>query len=199
MSAIWTDSLTGPASYSTGGFTVTTTLSTVDAFAVNVDVVGANLPAADFDIALNSPGAGQVTIKVMRRAYDKITALGDPTGLPAGVSLATSNGQSYVSNTTHTHTMDHDHAATTSSTPTAGGTGVNTTLGSGNQSAHTHSFDPPNFTGSTGAGSGHTHTWNNIYQHQHSVTNTATDVPATELSAGVNLSGTTFNYFAVKN
>lgn len=196
MSSVWTESQAGPASYATGGFVVTTTLASVDSFAVQVASAGANLGRVDFDVALNSPAAGQVTVKVIRRNYDKLTTLGAVTSLPSGVTSRATSGGTYDNDAAHTHALDHNHAAATSSTPNAAGGGTPTGL-NGNVSSHTHSFDPPNHTGNTGAGDSHTHTWDKIYEHQHVVTNTATNAVATELAAGTDLSGATLNLIGV--
>lgn len=194
---VWTESGTGPASYATGGFVVTTGLSTVNQFKAVIGVIG-TAPPHNLEYTRNSPGAGQVTVKVVRHTYDRTTAVGDPSGLPSGVTNRTTSGGTYDNESSHVHTMDHNHAAATSSTPTAAGGGVNTVAGTENQTTHTHSFDPPNFTGNTGAGGSHTHTWDSLYQHAHALTQTATDMSRAELANGTDLSGVTFLYRAIK-
>lgn len=195
MSTMETGTQVGPASYSAGGFTIATGLATVDFADVQIGVIGANLPP--FHAEFSRSGAN-VTVKLMRHRYDKTGAnVGAVSGLPAGVTAAAASGQSYDANTAHLHSIAHDHGATTSTAPTAGGVGVNTLLGSGNLSTHTHSFDVPNYTGDSGTTT-HTHTNNNIYQHQHSLTNTETDEASSEIAAGTDLSGTTFYYMAVQ-
>lgn len=197
MSTIETGQYTGPASYSTGGFTITTGLAAVDYGRVEIKTIGANLPPCHAEYSRS--GAG-FTVKLMRHRYDKTgTSVGAVAGLPAGVSAAATSGQTYDADAAHVHTIDHDHAAATSSAVITGGTGVNTTLGSGNLSTHTHSFDVTLFSGNSGAGSSHVHTNNNIYEHQHSLTNTETDLSTSELPNGTDISGTTFIYFALQN
>lgn len=195
MSSMETGTQAGPASYSTGGFTIATGLATVDYADVQIQTVGPNLPPCHAEYTLSG---GNVTVKLMRHQYDKTgSSVGAVSGLPAGVSAAAASGQSYDANTAHLHTINHDHGATTSTAPTAGGTGVNTLLGSGNLSTHTHSFDVPNYTGNSGTTT-HTHTNDNIYEHQHGVTNTETDEASSEIAATTDLSGTTFYYMAVQ-
>lgn len=191
---IKTDSVSGPASYTTGGFTISTGLSTVQQFKLSVQTPGANLPHCHFEL---SRSGGDVTVKIVKHMHDNMTAFGSVSGLPSGVSAAVASGQTYDADAAHTHSIAHDHAATTSTTPTTAGGGVQTAVGGINQTTHTHSFDVPNFTGNSGAGSSHTHTWDNIYQHQHSVTNTATNPNLTEIANGTDLSGATFNWRAV--
>lgn len=191
-----TDSFSGPASYSTGGITIATGLASVDHLKLFVSVPGANLPPCVF---VYSRSGGNVTVKLMRRRYDKLTGIGAVTGLPAGVSSAATSGQTYVTEQSHTHSIEHDHGSVTSGTPIAGGGGVTLQAVSPTSiSTHTHPFDVPNFTGDSGIPSvAHTHTWNNLYQHQHSTTLTETDPALSELPAGTNLSGATFAYRAI--
>ncbi len=193
MSSAETGTQVGPASYSTGGFTITTGLSTVDFGQVGIKTIGALSP---YRAVFTRSGAG-FTVKVMRRQYLKPAATtGAVSGLPAGVTAAATSAQVYDAESAHVHDINHDHGATTSAGPAGGSGGVFTTLGSGNQSTHTHSFDVPAL-GSTNSGTTtHDHQWNNIYEHQHSVTNTATDMTLAEVSAGTDLSGTTFYYYA---
>lgn len=194
--SIWTEAQAGPASYADGGIPVTTSLASVEACTVVVSAPGANLGQVEFDIALNSPGAGQVTIKVMRKVYRKLTAITEPIEVPANIAVRTTSGGTYLV-VNHNHSIAHDHAAATSGTPTAAGGGSTLGVGGIALTTHTHSFDPPNFTGNSGIESGHTHTWDNIYEHQHSVTNTETDVNVTELTAGTDISDATLNLFVV--
>lgn len=186
---------TGPASYSTGGFTVTTGLSTVTGATVDIITPGANIGRVEFDLSFSG---ADVTVKVMRRNYDQLTSLGDMTGLPSGVSAASSSGQTYDNESSHIHTNDHDHAVTApSSTMLTPSGGVAALVAGNNARTHTHTLNIPNFTGNTGTGGAHTHAWNNIYQHQHSITNTSTTATVSELSNGTNLSGTTLMIHAV--
>lgn len=192
-----TGSTAGPASYATGGMVITTTLSTVNFFMVNLEVADADLSSYRPVFTRNSPGAGQVTVKLMRKRYDKLTAIGNMSGLPSGVTARSTNGGTYDA-VSHLHTINHDHGAVTSATPTTGGVGVNTVLGSGNYSTHTHSFDVPAFTGNSGSEAAHTHTWNNMYEHQHATTNTATTATLSELPNATDISGATFTWYGVK-
>jgi len=195
--SIWTDEQTGPASYATGGFTVSTTLASVQAFAVNVKTPGANLGRVDFDVALNSPGAGQVTVKVIRQVFDKVTAVGSITSLPSGVSSQASSGGT-LATVSHTHTMTHTHGPTTSAGPAGGNNGSNVLAAQSAMTTHTHSSTSGSSSATnTGAEAAHTHTWNSIYQHQHALTNTQTDVAASEIPNGTVLSGATLDYLAV--
>lgn len=187
--------VTGPASYSTGGFTWASGLSTVENANIGVTTPGANLGQVEFDLSYSG---GTVTIKVMRRNYDKLTALGDLTNLPTGVSAATVKDQTYDT-VSHTHAIDHDHAATPASTTQAnkGGANPTTLAASANFTTHTHTLNLPNHVQNAVNESAHTHTWNNIYEHQHTITNTSTNATMTELTNATDLSGTTFMIFAV--
>lgn len=189
---IYTDTVAGP-SYTTGGISVNTGLSSISNFSLKVKVRD-SLPDGHMEWTASG---GTVTWKWIRHSHDKLTTIGDMSGLPAGVSAQSSSGGTYDADTTHTHSIDHDHAATTSAAPTASGVGVNTLVGSGNYSTHTHSFDVPGITATSGVGSSHTHTWDNIYQHQHSITNTATNPTQAELANGTDLSSATLIYHAV--
>lgn len=199
MAQLETDSTTGPASYTTGGVTITTTLSTVDFANIEVSVPGANLPPCHFEIVRNSPAAGQFKYKIMVHKYDDVTSIDSVTGLPAGVSSRATSGGTYDNESSHLHTINHDHAAATSGANGAATGGTTLDLTSPiNIGSHTHQFDPPNFTGNSGAGSAHTHAWDNLYSHIHTTTNTSTDISATELTNGTDLSGATFLYKAIK-
>lgn len=195
MSKLETSSFTGPASYTTGGHTISTGLTQVDFANVEIDTPGANLP--HFQVVISRSGAN-FTYKIMRVQSDQLTTIDAVSGLPAGVSAAASSGQTYDT-VSHLHTMAHDHPATTSTTNTSTGGGTTLDLTSPiSIGAHTHSFNPPNFTGNTGSEAAHTHTWNNIYQHQHSLTQTETNMTLSEIANGTNLSGATLTYKAVQ-
>lgn len=195
---VWSDIAVGPASYTTGGFTVATGLSTITFANCEVSISGANLPHHHVVITRNSPSAGSFTVKIVTWTMDKLTSFGALASLPAGVTEAATSGQSYDADAAHVHSMAHDHAAVTSGTNnlTGGGTTLQP-VGPQAISSHTHSFDPPNFTGNTGVGTSHAHTWNNIYQHSHNVTLTTTDFSTAELTAGTDLSGATLIFKAV--
>lgn len=195
--ALETDTEVGPASYTTGGFAIATTLANIDWANVEVQTPGANLPHCIFVITRNSPSAGSFKVQILRVQYDDLTSIDSVSGLPSGVTARATSGGTYDNESAHVHSMNHDHAATTSTTNTTAGGGTTLDLTAPiNIGAHTHSFDPPSFTGNTGAGSAHTHVWDNIYEHQHSVTQTETNASLSELANGTDLSGTTFIYKA---
>lgn len=198
MPQIASDVQTGPVSYTAGGITITSGLSNIGfALAECSSTVGSMLGSVRLEIERNAPAAGQFKIKVMSENYQRVTAIGALTGLPSGVTAASSSGQTYDANAAHVHSMAHDHAAATSTNEAASGGGaVLDAIGSKDIVGHNHSFDPPNFTGNTGAGSSHTHTWNELYDHTHALTNTQTDVTLTELTAGTDLSGAVFDWIA---
>lgn len=190
-----TESTTGPASYSTAtGWVIATGLGTVQHGKVVVAVPGANLPHCEFRY---SRSGGDLTVRIYRHMYDKLTSLGAVTGLPSGITAAATSGQTYDANTDHIHGIDHNHAAVTSSQMAgASGGALLDAVGSKDILTHTHSFDVPNITANSGTTT-HTHTWDNIYQHQHTATLTETDPTLTEIANGTNLSGTTFLWRAI--
>lgn len=192
---IWFDNAhTGPASYATGGFTVVTGLSTVENALVDVVTAGANLGQVEFDLSYSG---GNITVKVMRRNYDKLTSLGDLTNLPSGVSSRATSGGTYDT-VSHLHAIDHDHAITPNSTAPANPTATVLTIALNEAILnHNHTLNLPNHVQDSGAETAHVHTWNSIYQHQHTITNTSTDAAMTELTNGTDLSGTTLLIHAV--
>lgn len=197
MSSVWTDEQNGTNSYPTGGFTITTSLSTLTYFDVRVKTPGANLGQVVCDVTLNSPGAGQATVKLVRANYDKVTTIGSPTSLPSGVSNRSSSGGT-VDTVSHSHSIDHNHAATpASTTPSGASVNVLASAASPNVTTHTHTMDLPNHTGTSGAEAAHNHTFDVLYQHQQTLTNTQTDLAGSELANGTDLSGTTFDFLAV--
>lgn len=188
---------TGPASYATGGMVVTTGLASVGGASVVVDTAGGLMPV-EVEVAVNAPGAGQVTLRLLRRRYDKLTGVGNMTGLPAGITAGTVSGGVTDADTGHVHALDHDHAAATSAAMSASGAGTPVDVtGPLNIGTHTHSFNPPAHTGNTGPDGTHTHTFNSLYEHQHTVTQTATDTTLSEVPAGTDLSGATLTILAV--
>lgn len=193
---LWSNTTTGPT-YATGGYTVATSLTTVTAADVDIQTPGANLGRVNYIVIPNTP-AGGFTVKIYRRNFD-LLSFGSPTGLPAGVSNQVTSGQTVASESSHTHDAAHDHAVSSASATMSGGSGQVTQAVTGGvaTSTHTHTVNLPNFALTTGAGSSHNHTWDNIYQHQHSITNTTTDLGLTELANGTDLSGATINYVAV--
>lgn len=197
MAEIWTEEAVGPASYTTGGFVITTSLPTLTFFDVNIKTPGGVLGQIEFDVTLNSPAAGEATVRVMRLNVDPISAIGSPNSLPASITNRTTSGGSTDAQPSHTHIMDHNHAVSPASTVpgTPAGTVLTAATGPAAQ-LHTHTVDLPNFTQNTGAESGgNTHTWNSLYQHQPTFSNVATDPVRTELAAATVLSAATFNYF----
>ena len=60
------------------------------------------------------------------------------------------------------------------------------------EAAHTHSVDVPSMVVTTGAGTSHNHVDNSLYAHTHLLTHTVTNVGETQLTAGTDLSATTF-------
>ena len=189
-----TESTTGPASYSTAtGWVIATGLGTVQQGKVIVSVPGA-LPHCEFRY---SRSGGDLTVHIFKHMYDKLTSIDAVSGLPSGVTAQGTSGQTYDADTTHIHSMAHNHGSQTSSTPVSGTAGTVTGALNNSYNLHSHVFDPPNYTGNTGVGDSHTHTWDNIYEHQHSVTNTETNATLTEITNGTDLSGVTFNWRAV--
>lgn len=196
--SVETNTFTGPASYATGGIVITTTLSTVNMFDIQIQTADADLNSFRPVVSRNSPGAGQVTVQLMRKQYDKLTDVGAVSGLPSGVTARSTSGGTYDANTDHVHPNDHNHTAATSATMAgAAGGALLDAVGSKDILIHTHSFDPPAFTGDVGTTT-HTHTLNSIYQHQHTVTNTETTVSLSELPNATNISGATFIWYACK-
>lgn len=152
MSTAKTDEILGPVSYASGGFVVSTGLASLNFFSLETKIPGANLPPCHFEYSLNTPAAGQATVKIVRHQYSRTPSLGSVSSLPAGVTAQSSSNQTYDVESVHTHNMDHNHGAVTSSTNTLAGGGTTLDLtGPINISSHTHSFDVPNFTGNTSA------------------------------------------------
>lgn len=186
---------TGPSSYTTGGFVIdlTSTFSSLNSFkAVVKKGTRGNVPFGRFEILLNSPTSGKVTVLVRKYQQEKVTAIGNVTGQPAGVTVQTSSGQVGASESSHTHDATHDHAAQASAAMTAGGAGVDTDAGAPAINTHTHSVDVPSMSVTTGAGGSHNHTDNSLYAHSHSLTHTATNTTQAELANATDLSATTF-------
>lgn len=194
--SLWTDRQAGPASYTGGGFTVVTTLTTVASFDAWIDTAGPNLGAVSFEFILNSPSAGSVKVKVLQEKFNLLDSLGGPTGLPAGVTSPASSGSNVATETPHSHAIDHDHPIVTSGLLSGGlGTVTQALLNAVNSSTHTHTVDLALLTGTSGTQT-HQHTWNNIYAHAHTVTQSTVDVGLTQIIGGTNLSGALLNYIA---
>lgn len=198
-----TGNVSGPASYAAGGFVLdlSATFSTLEFLEMAVTTIGPNLPSFHLEIALNRDATGfaqgKALIKVMRDRYDKATA-GNVSGEPGGVSVrAAKFATGETTGSAHTHSIDHDHPITTSSTPVAGGNGVNSGVGGIAIADHTHDVDVAAFAGSTPSDGTHTHDRSFEYDHNHSVTNVQTTSTSVEITAGTDLSGTTWRFLGV--
>lgn len=192
--------VTGPASYATGGFLHDASadfswIGFVD-FIQTVRDSDLNGPF-DYEILPNrdlasAEALGKVTIKLNKGQWDRET-LGNVTGQPGGVTVQASKTATATS-TSHLHAIGHDHAAVTSANPVNSGTlgQLLDALGAANAMlTHTHSFDVANFVGNT-ASNAHTHDRSFEYDHSHSLTTAVTDVSLVEVPNTTNLSGATF-------
>lgn len=191
------DEYVGPASYPTGGFVID--LSKTFSSLNSLDLVvkkgsrGANLPAVRYEIVLDSPGAGQATVKIVRKRYDRTSTIGNVSGQPAGVTIQAASGVVTSSESAHTHGMDHDHASFSSAVPSQTGAAVLLdALGNAGLLNHTHALDLPAFVGTSGAGTSHNHVDNTIYAHVHVIVEANTNYASSELPNATNLTGTTF-------
>lgn len=186
----------GPSSYPTGGFVVDLSdfYSAIN-FADLVVKKGArgSLPAVDVVPILDSPGAGQVTFKLMRRRYNRVSAVGNVQSQPAGVTIRSTSGTSSGAESSHTHSIDHDHGSFASAAASAAGAGVLDQLLGVSATTHTHTLDLANLTGTSGAGTSHSHVDNTMYAHSHSITQPATDFVLTEVANATDLSTTTWH------
>lgn len=183
----------GPASYATGGFVIdlTGSYTTVNSFKMAPKKgTRGNVPFGRFEYKLNVPSAGMVTVLVRKYQFTRTSALGTPTGQPAGVTVLAASG-GLTSTDAHTHSATHDHAAQVSAAPAAGGGGMVLAVGAPAINTHTHSVDVPSFI-LTSTSTTHSHTDNSIYAHNHSVVRTNTNVSQIELPAATDLSATTF-------
>lgn len=213
--ALATGDVSGPNPYAAGGFVVdlTATFSSVEFFALAVKKGSrGNLPVADYEYDLDEPDPGKVTVKVVKSRYDKATA-GDTSAqnAPTGVTIQGASGATVANESAHTHApgtlavdIDHDHANATSTA--AQSAPINPTAGVGGTGAddatHTHDVNLPalgvtskSVTGTSAAGAAHNHVDNNLYQHGHNMTQTATDSAVAELGA-IDLSATSWRYMA---
>lgn len=192
--------ISGPASYATGGFTFTPGGFNKITFCRLSVVAEGTILTAKFSLTYNSPAAGQVNVKVLREQYDKISTIINAITPPSSVTIATSNNQT-VSSTAHTHTTTHNHAVTAASGTPSTGTGavlVDAVSGT-NQSAHTHTVDPSNF-GPGSSSNSHSHISNTLYQHQHGTgaqTTPLTTLSAPEVANTTNLSTSTWSYLVI--
>lgn len=192
---IWQDQKQLTGTYSTGGINIdlSSAFSTINFANIQVQTP-ASLPAVRFHYNIS---AATLNIQFYKIQYTKVTAIGNVTNQPSGVTVQSSSGQTSSSESAHTHSIDHDHPSFSSAAPTAGGAGVTTVVLGPNMTSHTHTLDLPNFTGTSGAGTSHNHTDNTIYEHGHSVTQPATSMDAsTQLANGTSLSGVIVNLFA---
>lgn len=195
------DFFKGPSSYATGGIVVdlTKTYSSVNHFSWTVKTRGANLPGCSYIYLLNSPVDGKVTVKIMHKRYNEAVFIDfiNAGSQPTGITIQATSGVASSSESVHTHSIDHNHASfSTGAASNAGAEALLDVLGPSVGTTHTHTFDLPNFTGTSGAGSSHNHTDNSIYAHQHSLSYTETDYLAVELANATNLSGTEWTLMA---
>lgn len=199
---ITTGNISGPASYSAGGFTLdlSASFSSLNFLKLIEETPGA-LPDVEYEVLMDRTASGavaygQVAIKLVRPRYDKFS-IGNVTGLPSGVTAQTSKFAAATSTgSSHTHSTTHDHPATNSSTPTAAGLGVDSAAGRPDIAGHTHSVDVPSEVFTSGA-STHAHDRSFEYNHGHGTTQAETDATLTEVANGTNLSAVTWRYLAV--
>src|SRR3990167_906275 len=190
------DEYIGPTSYPTGGFVIdlTKTFSSINFFDNPVVKKGSrgSLPAVRYEITRNSPTAGKVTVKIVRKRYDRTSTVGNVSGQPVGVTVQASSGVASSSESSHTHSIDHDHAAFTSGAASTGAGQVLLDVLGPSLSTHTHTLNLANLTGTSGAGTSHNHTDNSIYEHTHNITQTSTSYASSELPNATNISTTIF-------
>lgn len=185
----------GPSSYATGGFVLdfTSTFSSLNSLRLCIKKgTRGNVPFGRFDVDLDSPGPGKATIIIRGYNQTRVSSFDNVSGQPAGVTVQATSGQSVTSESAHTHDATHDHAAQLSAAMTAAGAGVDTDALAPAIDTHTHSVDVPSMTVTTGAGTSHNHVDNSIYAHTHTLTHTVTNVGESQLTAGTDLSATTF-------
>lgn len=194
-------SVSGPASYATGGFLLdlSATFSFLRFLSIEITTFS-GLECDDYEIALNQNTSGvfspgQAVIKLLNHPYDKFS-VGNVTGNPGGTAVqAALFAAGTTTGSSHVHDMTHGHSGV-SSTPVPSGGGVATNVGGDAHSAHTHDVLVPDFAGNTGAAT-HTHNRDYEYDHVHSRTNTETTITPVEVGAGTNISSVAWKYFAV--
>lgn len=191
----------GPSSYPTGGFEIdlSQALSSVNFLDLVVKKGSrGSLPAVDYNFILDSPDPGKVTVKLLRKRYDRTSTVGDVSGEPASVTVQAASGVVSSSESAHVHTLDHNHASVTSSAATNTGAAVNANLATLNQNvgSHTHAVDVPAMTGVNSGTVSHSHADNNIYQHQHAANQTATNWTLTEVANATDLDDVTWYLMA---
>jgi len=186
----------GPTSYSTANgfvFDLSATYSAVNDFDLIVKKgTRGNLGIGRPQIVLDSPSAGQVTVRFYKHQYDRTSSTGTVQNQPSGVTVATSSGQVATSEATHVHAYDHDHPAFFTSAPIPAGIDSLLDALGGVIDEHIHEVNWAAVVADTAAGSSHNHTDNTLYAHLHSVTHTATNYTIAELTNGTNLSSTEF-------
>lgn len=193
--------VSGPASYATGGFVLNlsaTFPAALSALMLQLEVEDADLLPHQLVVTRDSPAAGQATIKVMRVRYDKATAIGNVSGQPAGVTVQAASGAPTATEAAHTHAVDVPAFTGTSgagqSAAIAPVAGVN--INAADDATHTHPIDHDHASFSSAAGAAHAHVDDNIYEHQHGLTDTQTDAAYAELAAGTDISTAVWRYLA---
>ncbi len=188
----------GPTSYPTGGFTVDldATITTMNFLKLAVKTIG-SLPVVEYRVLINgAAGNGKAKVSLFKKMYDRVSSFDNITGQPAGVTVRATSGGTSSSEAAHTHSAAHDHPAQLSAAMTAAGAGVDTDALAPAIDTHTHSVDLPNLPITTSAGTSHNHTDNTLYQHQHSLGATTTNLTRTEIANGTDLSATRWYLFA---
>lgn len=188
-----TKSITGPASYATGGFAVDASadLSILGFMLVTITagtMVGHEI---EIDVDVSTAGAesfGRGVIKIVKHTVPQ-ASMGNVSGQPGGVTVQAALTANAVS--THTHALDHDHGTVTSAVEAQSGAG-SPAAASPDHLNHTHDFTIPALVLASAAGGSHGHNRPFEYEHNHVTNLTVTDVTATEMTAGTNLSGVTF-------
>lgn len=195
-------SVSGPASYATGGFVLdlSATFSFLRFLSIEITTF-TGLQCDDYEVILNQDTAGtfspgKAVIKLLNHPYDKFS-VGNVTGNPGGTATQSALfAAGTTSGSSHVHDMTHGHVAS-SSTPVASGSGVATTIGGVAHSEHTHdSMIVPDYSGNTGS-STHTHNRDYEYDHVHSRTNTETTITPVEVGSGTNVASAAWRYIAV--
>jgi hypothetical protein len=163
-------SVTGPASYPTGGFTLDLSARFTSLKAVILELISGTdtAGAKRWEVTLDFPGAGQCTIKMKKTQFNQ-ASISNPSvaSPPTGVTVQAASGP-----------------ATSTNAAQASGPGhvVGSNTGSAVGTDHTHS---------------HSHTFDNIFDHGHTVTQTATDTSNAEVPNGSNLTTMTWRYVAI--
>jgi hypothetical protein len=188
--------VTGPASYTTGGFTLDLSARFASLKAVLLmPVAGVSFRYAEV-AALDSPAVGKALIRVQIQRETQITSALNtlPTGVTSQSAL-----QNVASEAGHTHTPGSlamsSSAATTS--PVSNALAVDTGgAGTAQQANHAHSHTHPINTGTTASGEAHAHSAPFLYTHGHGTSTVAQPAP-TEVVAATDLSTISWSYVAV--